>query len=175
MLLWIKSYIVGRTQRVVSQTNGQSDWLNTNLGVPQGSVMGPLLFSLYINDLSAVFNTSHLHNSSKYIKHILYGDDLQIYIHTTLHELTENRAHLWTSARAVAAWTGSFGLRLNVEKTKAIIFGCKYNINRVYELQLPGIEVEDGVYVFFADTKTLVLSWILSLHGNRMYSTLLSS
>ena len=152
VLLWIKSYIAGRTQRVITRSNGQSDWVSTNLGVPQGSVLGPLLFSLYINDLSVVFNCPQLQNSFKTINHVLYADDLQTYVRTTIDELTAGIARLSDTARAVAAWAQSSGLRLNVGKTKAIIFGSKYNINLVHELQLPGIEVDDGVVVPFADT-----------------------
>ena len=154
VLLWIRSYLTGRAQRVVSRSSGQSDWLETNLGVPQGSVLGPLLFSLYINDISNTLNPTHINNNTVRINHILYADDLQIYVQTPCDKLTESIAHLEAAAHAVSTWARMSDLNLNVKKTKAIIFGSEYNVNYAKELQLPGIEMENGMFVPFADSVT---------------------
>ena len=70
-LLWIESYFQGCTQMVISNSNGNSDWLETNLGVPQGSVLGPLLFSLYVNDLQDLLD-SHTIFFTQMISRFLY-------------------------------------------------------------------------------------------------------
>ena len=57
-LLWIHSYISGRQQCVHTNSQGSSSWLHTNLRVPQGSVLGPLLFCPYINDIRDVLDAS---------------------------------------------------------------------------------------------------------------------
>ena len=72
MLSWFKSYLTDRNQLV--SFNGQnSETLETNCGVPQGSLLGPLLFLLYINDLP---------NISKALNFYLFADDTNMYYET---------------------------------------------------------------------------------------------
>ena len=61
--------------------NTQSTYLNCKIGVPQGSILGPLLFSLYINDLSTVCPSVHLQ---------MYADDTVLYVHTKNKQLHTN-------------------------------------------------------------------------------------
>ncbi len=68
LLQWFRSFLTTRKQRVV--VNGHfSDWSNVSSGVPQGSILGPLLFILYINDISSVVRSK--------IK--MFADDVTLY------------------------------------------------------------------------------------------------
>ena len=68
-LLWIKSYLQGRTQMVITNKGSNSEYVETNFGVPQCSVLHPLLFCLYVNDFRNILQGCM-------VKHILYADYL---------------------------------------------------------------------------------------------------
>ena len=69
LLRWIKSYINNRSQAVALK-GYRSSFLNVPSGIPQGSHLGPFLFTLYLNDIGLCFNKSH---------HLLYADDTKIF------------------------------------------------------------------------------------------------
>ena len=68
LLDWIKSFLTNRKQKVV--LNGaSSEWSKVYSGVPQGSVLGPLLFSIYVNDIPSVVDSQTL----------MFADDIKIF------------------------------------------------------------------------------------------------
>ena len=71
-----------------------------------------------------------------------------------LDDLREGIERLSAVARAVSAWASDNALHLNTGKTKAIIFGSEHNINLLHELNLPGVEVQENVFVPFVDSVT---------------------
>ena len=105
VLSWLKSYLSNR-QQFVSIDNVESSLLNIKCGVPQGSILGPLLFLIYINDIV---------NSSTVLAFVLFADDTNIVLsHTNLNELIDT---LNAELRKVSSWFKCNKLSLNISKT----------------------------------------------------------
>ena len=107
---WFESYLTNRKQ-FVSLGNVKSDALKISCGVPQGSVLGPLLFLLYINDF---------HRSSSIFEFHLFADDSNLfYSHKNLRSLETS---VNEQLALVHCWLCTNKLSLNVEKSSFIIF-----------------------------------------------------
>ena len=105
----VKSYLSNRKQ-YVSYGSEKSDTGNIEVGVPQGSILGPLLFLLYINDLCDV---------SHRVSFIQFADDTSIYCTgSSLESVCET---LETEMISICEWLNNNKLFLNVSKTNYMI------------------------------------------------------
>ena len=123
-------------QCVFSGSN-TSEHLTTNLGVPQGSVLGPLLFCLYVNDLKHRIDE----NSTLPIFHIFYADDLQVYIQVQIDQVLDGLEILLQAGKRVTTWAENAGLNLNVKKTQAIFIGSSRYVQRLQAMKLSGVRL----------------------------------
>ena len=142
-LKWLKSYLHNRKQ-YVSINGKNSSSRNITYGVPQGSILGPLLFIIYINDMPEI---------DKFAKFILYADDANIIItgNNTL-EIEEKMAELNSK---LVRWVNSNGLMLNLKKTHFMIFSRQkithdpvlkinnFNIKRINEARFLGVIIDE--------------------------------
>ena len=110
--LWIRSYLSNRTQ-FVTFNGTRSELRHINCGVPQGSVLGPLLFLIYINDLGLVLN-------SKKTKLIMFADDSNLFAHGK--DMNGLQTSVNIALENVRQWLIANRLSLNVSKTHYMIF-----------------------------------------------------
>ena len=160
---WFRSYLTKRKQ-FVFLSGHSSKTRNIDHGVPQGSVLGPLLFLLYINDLP---------NSINHSQTCLFADDTSLLFSDKNLEVIENRVNI--DLDLLQNWLNANKIALNATKTEAILFrNSRKQLN--YDVRL----VLNGQYLqFTSNVKYLgvildeFLSW--SYHQNVLATKLRKS
>ena len=140
----IRSYLCDRKQRV-KINDARSEWNLTNIGVPQGSVLGPTLFNVFLNDLFLYMNGSNIYN---------YADDNTLsYVSSSLNDLVGN---IERRGCMMTEWFQMNGMKANPEKYQAIIFGKRpksavllgvsgAQIESQHSVRLLGITIDDDL------------------------------
>ena len=110
---WFSSYLTNRKQ-FVTYNNERSELMNINYGVPQGSILGPLLFLIYINDLAYI---------CKFTMPIFFANDSNLF--QDGESLNEIESILNEELNEIVTWLKVNKLTLNVDKTQCMLFTRK--------------------------------------------------
>ena len=118
VLEWFKSYLSGRTQSVCVKDYQSSPSL-LKYGVPQGSVLGPILFTMYTQQLGLVIKQSVA------INYHFFADDSQMHDSAPPSEISRLSADIASCIENVATWMKCNKLKMNDDKTELALIGTK--------------------------------------------------
>ena len=127
-LSWIESFVTGRTQ-AVHVGEDRSTTTAVVCGVPQGSVLGPLLFLLYTADVLKIVQHHGLSGHS-------YADDTSIYLHTDANLCSAQLPIVSACIDGINKWMSSNRLKLNADKTQFIWLGTSAQLMKVNSITI---------------------------------------
>ena len=134
-LEWIFSYLSDRRQKVAT-SQGESSWSEVFNGVPQGSVLGPLLFTVLVSDLRDAIKRGRYH---------MYADDTQLYYSCKSENANATIEKINSDLCRISDYSKKNCLKLNVEKSKFIIIGSRQNLKKLKNIQLDSIKIDNDV------------------------------
>ena len=118
---WFRSYLTGRKQSVRIGCETSEPRLVSH-GVPQGSILGPALCNIYINDLPSVPKVGSLE---------CYVDDSQLHLSFPVRDATLAADQLTEDLRNIAAWCCKNSLLINPDKTKLLVLGTSQLLMKI--------------------------------------------
>ena len=152
---WILSYLSGRKQMVKTDTEC-SDWCPLQNGVPQGSILGPLLFTILVSDMRrSIWNGSY----------ITYADDTNLYWESEVDTINSTIDTANQVLNKISTYCSDTFLRLNEGKCKYIIFGTKPGIKKLNTIIQNDVKINDKILERINQAKILgilfdeILSW----------------
>ncbi|KAL1447213.1 hypothetical protein WDU94_000539 [Cyamophila willieti] len=148
VLHWFNSYLRNR-QQFVFNGDDTSNLLFTSAGVPQGSILGPVLFSIFINDIGRIFNHCSFH---------LYADDLQMYLPTSVDNVNQSVQMFNEDLQALHHWTVTHGILPNPKKFQCIIIGSPPLLHRLSTVTVHPIVFDSSIIPFSSTVKNLGLN-----------------
>lgn len=131
----LRSYLTNRSQAVTYE-NHQSMFLPISNGVPQGSVLGPILFLIYMSELSSCIMSCNSHS---------YADDTQLYISFYPDEVAQAMAAVNYDLNNVLSFCTSHCIKINPVKSVSILFGSKGARSQskgLIDISLDGVGIE---------------------------------
>ena len=113
-----------------------SEWEFIKNGVPQGSILGPLLFTVLVSDISESINSGKYHT---------YADDVQWYIKFKPEEGIDSFETANTVMSNIVKYSNDNFLKLNTDKTKYIVLGSPGNLKKLSDVQLPPLTLNGDI------------------------------
>ncbi len=137
---WFKNYLNERTQSV-RVNNTISSKLIVNYGVPQGSILGPILFNIFVNDMAIEIDDCTL---------VQYADDTQFLHSNTINELDNLVKNTEETLRKARQYFLKNGLMMNASKTQCIFIGTRQILSKIpndIQIQLHDSTIQPSTHV----------------------------
>jgi len=118
---WFNSYLRERKHRVIVDESF-SDWLDVICGIPQGSILGPILFSIYTRKIPSIFN---------YVQCFMFADDTQLLKSYNVEDSKTCIDEINVDLNILSLWCEKNYLKLNPKKCIHLIIGSEKNLNKL--------------------------------------------
>ena len=164
-LQMLSSYLSDRQQKIKVDED-ESNWCKLLNGVPQGSILGPLLFTILLNDIKNAINHCHHH---------CYADDTQIFQKTSLQNLKECVEGINSDLNNIADFSVNNCLQINADKSHFIVLGTKSKLAQLKRTNFPPIKMNNEIITRETEVKNLGVIFDETLSFSKHISDLISN